>query len=119
MEKDKILSILQCKCPSCSKGKMFRSRGNPLLFKIPKMSESCDKCEHKFEIEPGFFFGAMYVSYALAVAQMVACFVIFKGFLDVSNLTLLLIVGGVAFLTSTFNYRVSRAIWIYTFYKKK
>ncbi len=83
------------------------------------MSESCEKCEHKFEIEPGFFFGAMYVSYALAVAQMIACFVIFWGIIGVSNITLLIIIGSVALLTSTFNYRVSRAIWIYTFYKKR
>lgn len=116
---DKTLSILQCKCPSCLKGKMFCSQGNPILFKIPKMSKYCAQCEHKFEMEPGFFFGAMYVSYALAVAEMIACFIIFRGFMELSNLTLLLIIAGVAFLTSTFNYRISRAIWVYIFYKEK
>src|SRR5690625_7536212 len=98
MEIDKALSILQCKCPSCLKGKMFRYPGNPLLFKIPKMSEYCAQCKHKFEIEPGFFFGAMYVSYAFAVAEMIVCLIIFGGFMDFSNLMLLFIISCVAFL---------------------
>lgn len=30
--------------------------------------EKCDHCNQKYEIEPGFFYGSMYVSYALAIA---------------------------------------------------
>ena len=119
MKTENILSILQCKCPSCRKGKMFYTKGNPFLFKIPKMNKDCIECNHKFEIEPGFFFGTMYVSYALAVAEMIACFVIFWYLLDLPNLTVLFIIAGVAFLMSTFNYKLSRAIWIYIFYKEK
>ncbi len=32
------------------------------------MHESCPVCGHRFEREPGYFLGAMYVSYAIAVA---------------------------------------------------
>jgi len=31
------------------------------------MHEFCPACGHRFEREPGYFVGAMYVSYALAV----------------------------------------------------
>lgn len=40
------------------------------------MEERCDKCGHKYEIETGFFYGAMYVAYALTVAISVATYVI-------------------------------------------
>jgi len=32
------------------------------------MQERCSVCDLKFEREPGYFLGAMYVSYALALA---------------------------------------------------
>lgn len=35
------------------------------------MHEFCPHCNLKFEIEPGYFYAAMYVSYALNVAQTV------------------------------------------------
>lgn len=119
MDIDKTLSILQCKCPSCRDGKMFYSRGNPLLFKIPKMNPHCTQCDYKFEMEPGFFYGAMYVSYAIAVAQMVACFIIFWVLMDLPKLAVLFIIGGSVFLTSTLNFRLSRTIWVYMFHRPK
>lgn len=39
-----------------------------------KMHERCGHCGTKYKMEPNFFFGAMYVSYALAV---LACILIF------------------------------------------
>lgn len=35
-----------------------------------EMDTHCAVCGLKFEIEPGFFWGAMYVSYALTVGMM-------------------------------------------------
>ena len=32
-----------------------------------KMHEHCSRCGLKYKIEPNFFFGAMYVSYGLAI----------------------------------------------------
>ncbi len=32
------------------------------------MNENCPVCDLRFEVEPGFFFGAMYISYAFSVA---------------------------------------------------
>ncbi len=32
------------------------------------MNEYCPHCGLRFEVEPGFFFGAMYISYAFSVA---------------------------------------------------
>ncbi|WP_257710651.1 DUF983 domain-containing protein [Gramella sp. MT6] len=79
------------------------------------MNERCPNCNLKFEKETGFFFGAMFVSYALAVTEMIACLVLFWVMIDLSPLYVFLIVVFIAFLTSTFNFRLSRTIWIYLF----
>jgi uncharacterized protein (DUF983 family) len=50
---------------------------NPLHFnKILKMHENCSHCGLKYQIEPSFFYGAMYVSYGLNVATGIAAFII-------------------------------------------
>ncbi|OUR94255.1 DUF983 domain-containing protein [Flavobacteriales bacterium 34_180_T64] len=113
----RVFEVLNCKCPKCKKGKIFNERGNILLFKIPKMNNRCNECNYKFEKETGFFFGAMFVSYALAVAQMILSLVVFWCFIDFSPLNVFLIITVVTILLSTINFRVSRSIWIFLFYK--
>jgi uncharacterized protein (DUF983 family) len=112
----KIIEALNCKCPNCKNGKIFKNGGNVLLVKIPTMNERCPECNYKFERETGFFFGAMFVSYALAAAQMIASLVIFWYFIDLSPLLVFAIIAIIAFLTSTTNFKLSRSIWIYLFY---
>jgi len=97
---------------------MFSNRGNILLFKIPEMKTKCEVCDFKFEKEPGFFFGAMFVSYALAVGQMIISLVIFWQIIDFSPLKVFLIIALIALLLSTLNYKISRSIWVHLFYIK-
>jgi uncharacterized protein (DUF983 family) len=40
------------------------------------MNEHCSHCGLRYEIEPSFFYGAMYVSYALNVAIGIAAFIV-------------------------------------------
>jgi hypothetical protein len=40
------------------------------------MNENCRHCGLKYQIEPSFFYGAMYVSYGLNVAVGIAVFII-------------------------------------------
>ncbi len=40
------------------------------------MKEYCAHCGFKFQIEPSFFYGAMYVSYAITVALSILTFVV-------------------------------------------
>ena len=80
------------------------------------MNKHCPTCNHKYEIETGFFFGAMYVSYVLCVAQAVTVFVISLFFFeDVFDPWKVLVIGIVLLLLSFFNYRFSRLIWMYIF----
>ncbi|WP_133688221.1 MULTISPECIES: DUF983 domain-containing protein [Maribacter] len=113
----KVVDVLKCKCPKCRKGDVFSEGGNIFLFKMPKMNPRCTECDFKFEKETGFFFGAMFVSYALSVAQMIISLVLFWHFVDLSPVRVYAIIACVAILLSTLNFRLSRSIWIYIFYK--
>ncbi len=65
--------ILRQRCPRCRMGSIFRYS----VFRgFPKMHERCPVCDLKFEREPGYFLGAMYVSYALGlvIIAIVAAF---------------------------------------------
>jgi len=113
----KVINALKCKCPNCEEGNIFNDSGNIFLFKLPNMNERCPICNYKFERETGFFFGAMFVSYALAVAEMITSLVIFWYLVDLSPLKVFSIIVIIAILASTLNFRLARSIWIYLFYK--
>ncbi len=59
-------AILAGKCPRCRKGDMFPYRPYDLK-RFSRMNRQCPSCGLVFETEPGFFYGAMYVSYAFSV----------------------------------------------------
>jgi len=72
----KLNSIITGSCPKCQKESMYEDK-NPLhLSKVLKMNDYCSHCGFKYQIEPSFFYGAMYVSYALNVAVGVAAFIV-------------------------------------------
>ena len=68
----KLYSILKFKCPHCHEGEFFEDRNPYNLSSMSKTFERCPKCDRKFSMEPGFYYGAMYVSYAIGVAHIVS-----------------------------------------------
>lgn len=83
------------------------------------MHERCSKCNLKYKIEPNFFFGAMYVSYAAAVFVAIAIFLIahfaFKAELKTNFISI--IIGLIALMP--FVTRISRNIYINLFVNYK
>src|SRR5690606_22628139 len=65
----KFKAATACKCPRCRTGKIF---GAGTFSLKQRMNKNCPHCGFKFEIEPGFFYVAMFVSYAVSVAQLIA-----------------------------------------------
>ncbi|EHQ24546.1 DUF983 domain-containing protein [Mucilaginibacter paludis] len=105
-------AALHAKCPRCRTGNMFAN--SMYGFKGQKMNEFCPHCHLKFEREPGYFYVAMFVSYAMNVAQMVTLAVgtyILTG--SSSPWLYITILLGVAFALSPFNFRYSRVILLY------
>ena len=108
-----VASALKGKCPKCEKGDIFREKGNILLLKVPKMNEHCEVCGYKFDKEPGYFLGAMYVSYGLTILEMLVLFL--ATFWYVPLAAFFAIILGALVLFSFFNFRLARVIWINLF----
>lgn len=49
------------------------------------MNQSCPTCSQPFEMEPGFYYGTGFVSYALAIAVSVATLVIWWALIGIST----------------------------------
>ena len=111
-----LIHILKNDCPHCHQGKIFKENSIFFKFSFPKMNEYCSHCNYKFKKEPGFFFGAMYVSYGLTVAQGIATYVISSFFFqETFDLRIIPIIMAVIIALSPLNIRLSRLLWIYMF----
>ena len=62
-------AILRQMCPRCRAARIFRKS---IFTGFPRMQELCPNCGLKFEREQGYFLGAMYISYVLALIAIVA-----------------------------------------------
>ncbi len=57
-------AMWQYKCPRCRQSSIF---SEPFEISKPlEMPERCAHCNQKLEPEPGFYYGAMFVSYILS-----------------------------------------------------
>ena len=73
--------------------------------KITKLHDNCPSCNLKYMIEPSFFYGAMYVNYAITVALSIIIFIVAKlGFQLTLLQTFATIILGLI-VTSTFKLK--------------
>jgi len=114
----KLYSVFRGKCPKCHEGDMFESRNPYNLAKTMSMHNECPNCGESFNPEPGFYFGAMYVSYGLGVAQFVATWValIVLG-VDSHPAVVFAWVLFIVLALAPLSFRLSRKIWINAFVK--
>jgi uncharacterized protein (DUF983 family) len=110
----KLYSIWHNKCPRCQEGDFFVKPAGFRFKDNLKTHENCSNCGLKYMIEPSFFYGAMYVSYAITVAMAVAVFVICQLF-DLSLVASLISILVVLILANPFVMRVSRLLYINMF----
>ncbi len=117
----KLYSIFKRKCPVCQEGDFFVSK--PYNLKnLGKIYESCSQCGESFSKEPGFYYGAMYVSYALGVAIFVAVFLLtYLLYPSPTVFTYIFFIGLSMLVLGPFLYELSKIIWANLFmsYKKQ
>lgn len=101
------------KCPQCHKGNMFV--GNTYSTTFSKAEKKCSNCRLEFEIEPGFFTGAMYFSYAINVAIIVIVGLSLEIIFKPNMYWLMGTIIGVATLLFPANFRYSRMLMMYLF----
>ena len=111
----KINSILQGTCPRCHQESMYCSKNLFNFSTLLKMNNNCSRCKLQYQLEPSFFYGAMYVSYGLNVALMVGVFIICFFCFNAGVGTIFLAI--IASLLMLFPYimRLSRNIYINIF----
>jgi uncharacterized protein (DUF983 family) len=110
-----LYSILTGSCPKCHEESMYLDKNPYNLKNIYTMHEKCSHCGLHYQIEPSFFYGAMYVSYGLTVAIGVTAFILTKVIIGLSLLQsfIAIIVALIALMPIT--ARLSRNIYINIF----
>ena len=110
---NRLYSIFKAKCPICHEGKVFTFNNYFHPSKFDKMEERCGSCGHKYEIETGFFYGAMYVNYALTVAISVAAFILtYLIYPDTPYWVYIIVILGALVGLAPITYRAGRLIWM-------
>jgi hypothetical protein len=99
---------------------MFKNNNPWRLKKVFDMPETCPECGQRYELEPGFWYGTGYVSYALSVAFSIASFVAWFVLIGMSTsdnrffIWLILNILLLVFL-QPWIMRLSRVIYLYFF----
>lgn len=111
-KKTAIQSFLSGCCPQCRTGKVFK--GSLFSKNFKNVYTHCPHCNVKYEQEPGFFWGAMYFSYALIVGLLIFLSVImFTVFDDPSLVLLTSVIIGITVPLTPLTMRVSRLLLMY------
>ncbi|MEW6468589.1 MAG: DUF983 domain-containing protein [Bacteroidota bacterium] len=76
------------------------------------MNNGCSHCGMDFRQEPGFYFGAAYVSYGLQVAFMLLLYVIFQVFIELRFWVFVGLLAGLMLVLVPLFFRLSRLIWL-------
>jgi len=107
-----LSSVIRLKCPHCRTGELFET--GSFSFRQPfEMRKRCEVCNENFFPEPGFYYGAMFLSY-IVFSFPCLFFVMFLhwivGLSTLASMALLCVVAGIGF---TYVFRVSRSLWIH------
>lgn len=113
----KIYSIFKFRCPRCHEGDVFEDSNPYKLTKLFKMHQNCPHCELRYELEPSFFYGAMYVSYGYSVALFVATYILMNMFFEPTIREIIAVLLAVVILLSPLVLRLSRITWLNLFVK--
>lgn len=113
-----IESIIQLRCPRCRQGKLFSHKAYNLKH-FNKMHEKCSCCGKHYMLEPSFFEGAMYVSYAIQVAIFITVFTAVSILAPERPPIILYIAPTISavVLLAPVTFRLSRSVWIHFFVK--
>lgn len=107
-------AVWQGKCPRCSQGDIFKY---PLsrISKFSEMNANCPHCSVSFTPEPGFYYGALFVSYAFNVALMVIISIILYFFISPPEWVYGASLVAAAILSIPFSFRYSRILFLHWF----
>ncbi len=105
-------ALLSGKCPACRQGDIFKY---PLkrIGKFAEMNRNCPNCDVSLEPEPGFYFGAMFVSYGLSVMLFIVLWLTLYIIWNPSDVVYLIVIALGAVVFTPISFRFSRTIYLY------
>lgn len=105
-------AIVHAKCPYCRRGNMFVNEMYSLHGQQP--FKNCQYCGRSMEREPGYYYVAMFVSYAMNIAEMITLAVLIFFLTGSQNpLTYVISLSLSTVLLAPFNFRYSRVILLH------
>ncbi len=111
-----LSSIVMMKCPRCREGNLFYT--HTFSYSKPtEMPEKCEVCNQSFSPEPGFWFGAMFVSYiwtAWFCLFFVGGGILVAGLSVNASFALLIVMCAIFYF---WIFRISRSMWIHIYVK--
>lgn len=107
----KSYSIFNLKCPRCHEGEMFET-GSWSFVKPFDMHKRCPKCDLNYFPEPGYYYGAMFISYIWTGWFSLLFVGIFYWLFDLSLNMALGLLSAFLVLNFVYIFRVSRLMWI-------
>jgi uncharacterized protein (DUF983 family) len=115
-----LKNILSFKCPRCHQGELFAFKWYDLK-NSNKMHSNCSVCQQRTELEPGFYHGTGYVSYALTVGFSIVTFILWElitgyTFKNKELFWWLPLNISALILMQPWLMRLSRVIWLTAFY---
>jgi hypothetical protein len=117
-------SMVALRCPQCREAHFYENPNTYSFHKLGANKSVCDVCGANLQPEPGFYFGAAYVSYALTVALWISVLVALitfnaLGWIEFGFLThpVTFLLSGIVATILTFPYlfRLSRSMWAHFF----
>ena len=107
----KTYSIVKMKCPKCHEGKFFVA-GPYNLRKAGDTFENCSVCDQRYSIEPGFYFGALYLAYFMGAATIaLISIVIYLANNNANSSVYIGVVAGILVLAGPYYYALSKIMW--------
>jgi uncharacterized protein (DUF983 family) len=112
----KVRSILRMRCPFCLNGAFFVSHPYDLKH-AGDVHERCASCGHRFSKEPGFYWGALFVSYGLSIGFSLMTYGIAWAIRpDLGILGFFIAVVTATVLAAPYLYALSKIIWANLFF---
>lgn len=115
MKGDKTYSILHLKCPRCHEGNLFVKKNAYNFKNMLTMPKHCPVCKQSFEVEPGFYSGALWVSFPIIVLLALPFWAIMYFIPGFSFEWMFIMMSVYIFGLQPLVMRYSRAIWINVF----
>jgi uncharacterized protein (DUF983 family) len=117
-----IPSLLKNKCTRCRRGDLYKYKGAFRIKGLMKMNDKCPVCGQPLDMEPGFYYGTIMISYGLAVLVSVLTFILWYLFVGMSlhDSRFFWWIGANAIFLGLLQpplMRISRTVWLAFFVK--